>query len=188
MLAMTVDDRKARLDYDYLQFLAEIINIGEAPLDDNYWRLITYLHQIPYEFIIAKDENRMDDGEKLRDLYFDSEGIYPILPYRCSMFEFLVGVSRRMEDILEDPYVGDQTGHRFYELIDNIGLSFCMDDNYCGREIIRRQVDIVIDRTYDRTGRGGLFPLKYGRKDQRMVEVWYQMNAYLLENYYIDDD
>ena len=28
---------------------------------------------------------------------------------------------------------------------------------------------------------GGLFPLKFVKQDQRFVELWYQLNAYILE-------
>jgi hypothetical protein len=42
-------------------------------------------------------------------------------------------------------------------------------------EILER----VIGRTYRPDGRGGFFPLRYAEKDQREVELWYQLNAYV---------
>jgi hypothetical protein len=41
----------------------------------------------------------------------------------------------------------------------------------------------LVERTYQKNGKGGLFPLKQPAKDQRRVEIWYQMAAYLNENY-----
>jgi hypothetical protein len=46
----------------------------------------------------------------------------------------------------------------------------------------------VINRTYHSSGKGGLFPLKHAEKDQTEVELWYQMNTYLVENYYKDEE
>ncbi len=63
------------------------------------------------------------------------------------------------------------------------------------------QVDMILDRmverTYKRNGEGGLFPLRgpkccgdvlieegvYPLRDQRGVEIWYQMCDWMLENY-----
>ena len=42
-----------------------------------------------------------------------------------------------------------------------------------------------IDRTYRASGYGGLFPLRHSKEDQRKVEIWYQMAAYLIENGYV---
>ena len=40
----------------------------------------------------------------------------------------------------------------------------------------------VIDRDYDASGFGGIFPLRRPAEDQRKVELWYQAAAYILEN------
>jgi hypothetical protein len=34
----------------------------------------------------------------------------------------------------------------------------------------------------DTDGSGGLFPLKNPQQNQRTTEIWYQMNAWLMEN------
>ena len=45
-----------------------------------------------------------------------------------------------------------------------------------------------VERRYKRSGEGGLFPLKNAAKDQRKVEIWYQLSSYLLENYVDNED
>ncbi len=40
----------------------------------------------------------------------------------------------------------------------------------------------LIWRQYQEDGQGGFFPLAWPEQDQREVELWYQMNAYLAEN------
>ena len=47
------------------------------------------------------------------------------------------------------------------------------------RRIVRQKVDRVMYRRYRGDGRGGLFPLKHPKTDQRQVELWYQLNAYI---------
>jgi hypothetical protein len=34
-----------------------------------------------------------------------------------------------------------------------------------------------------KSGLGGMFPLEDPREDQRAIEIWYQMMAYINENY-----
>ena len=41
----------------------------------------------------------------------------------------------------------------------------------------------MLAREYSDNGHGGLFPLKNPKKDQRKVEIWYQMTEYINENY-----
>jgi hypothetical protein len=42
-------------------------------------------------------------------------------------------------------------------------------------------LDSVIWRTYSPDGRGGFFPLNQPQEDQRKIEIWYQMNKYVIE-------
>ena len=51
------------------------------------------------------------------------------------------------------------------------------------RDIVADAMAAIIWRTYDSNGYGGLFPLRNPREDQRKVELWYQLNAYLLEQF-----
>jgi hypothetical protein len=65
-------------------------------------------------------------------------------------------------------------------LIRNLGLIDTNDTNTDVKEvnaIIKR----VVDRTYQHNGHGGLFPLRLATSDQRKVEIWYQLSAYLSE-------
>ena len=48
---------------------------------------------------------------------------------------------------------------------------------------VKAAVECLLERRYLEDGDGGLFPLKCPRKDQRRVEIWYQMSAWVIENY-----
>lgn len=95
----------------------------------------------------------------------------------CSMFELLIGLSRRLS--FEDD--GEPRGW-FWHLMDNIGLRIYSDAKMMSTVRIDEILDRVIWRTYEYDGTGGLFPLKYPAKDQTEVELWYQLSAYLLED------
>ena len=71
-------------------------------------------------------------------------------------------------------------------MIHNLGLDIFDDENYTdngGNAAIFEIVASWLDRTYSYDGEGGLFPLRNPDYDQRDAEIWYQMQAYLEENY-----
>jgi hypothetical protein len=67
-------------------------------------------------------------------------------------------------------------------LMENLDLERYNDNTPFSDAAIDELLDRVIWRTYRRNGAGGLFPLKRTREDQRQVEIWYQLCAYLLED------
>ena len=82
----------------------------------------------------------------------------------------------------------------FCEMINNLGINF-MDCDVMLDDKLDRRVEKAIDRwmsrQYDSHGRGGIFPLKYVPEfyepgefpNQSRLELWYQMQLYLAENY-----
>lgn len=170
----------------YFDWLCSIVKIGDAS------RLAVELHLIEYYWSIPNDDNRGLDAEDLRLHFVDEFGYsdldLEVLEQRTvSMFEVLVALARRMDFIMYEEELGSRVDHWFWELIDNMGLlSF---DNSGYYEVLWSSTDVqnivyyILDRKYGRDGRGGLFPLKNSKKDQRKVELWYQMNLYLAEKY-----
>jgi hypothetical protein len=50
----------------------------------------------------------------------------------------------------------------------------------------QKAIDIiegVVWRNYKRDGTGGMFPLIRPEYNQKKVEIWYQLNAYVMQNY-----
>jgi hypothetical protein len=47
------------------------------------------------------------------------------------------------------------------------------------------KVEIILEdliwRTYRPNGQGGFFPLKNPQEDQTKIEIWYQLNEYVME-------
>lgn len=168
------------LDDAYLTWLYSQVDarcVREKNPTRTYWSLMAYLYSIEFVYFIGMDENRAEDGRALR-YEWDDEHDLPVptewLLRGCSFLEMLIALSRRLE------FEGD--GHAdvwFWHLIENLGLQHYNDRVGFHPATVQNVVDTVIWRTYDRNGKGGLFPLKKAPKDLRDQELWYQMNTYL---------
>ena len=153
--------------------------VGEEA--DNYFNMLNILHNMDFYSLIPNDDNRGEDGKQLRDGFHLSVNLK-----NCTVFEMLVGLSIRLEFETAQSQWEKTVAEWFWILIDNLGLGLYDDDMYKSmkpRAEIEEIVQKMLDRKYDCNGNGGLFPLKNPRKDQRKVEIWYQMSEYLIENY-----
>ena len=103
----------------------------------------------------------------------------------CTMLELLVAIARRMSFLMCGNSSNHRTNYYFMVLLRNLKIEKCTDENWYainGEFFCEDAVWRVVDRQYDRNGNGGLFPLRHPMEDQRSVEIWYQMHAWLGEN------
>jgi len=183
---------------DFFLWLYNIIR--DKKRRQSYIQLCRLLYEKPFRWSVHNDDNRLEDGLTLRETFIQEEDldeghleVLYFLNKPCSVFEVLIGVAQRLNDTMYDLRDhGDHTPRWFNELLVNLRLNEFIDkpDNKeeplsptdeCAIEEI---VETFLDRTYDFHGNGGLFPLKKRPlKDQQSVEIWYQMMAYLAENY-----
>ena len=176
-------------DQQYLLWLCRKAGLRVRNYRDRatYRNLARVLQNEKYGWFVPNDDNRLKDGMSLREEYCDYMGEWNetwISHSPCTMLEFLVALSERIW------YEADDCDHPsiwFHRLLENIDLLRCNDqvweiDHKGELEYVRSVVDRINYRTYSPNGEGGLFPLKHTDQDQRKVEVWYQMSAYLLEN------
>lgn len=155
-----------------------------------YKKLMDILGNTTFNVIIERDVNRVKDGLSLRYDFFDDCGVNGgCFTQPCSILEFLIGLSIR----IDTEYIGDPAEECpefiFWEMICNLGLDK-MDDTNFNTEDVREILDIFVNREYRGDGKGNIFPLKSvtidekGDKiDQKNVEIWSQMLAYISENY-----
>lgn len=172
----------------YYQWLYQNIRINTDKR--SYFLLVKALHQKEFYWTIPRDDNRAMDGRGLREDFFLDCSLAGVISGPCTMLEMLIGLSRRMGGILYDPDKGDQMSVWFWEMMSNCGLGRFTDEDFMsvgGEYEVQIILNRILERTYKRNGEGGLFPLKYSNKDQRKVEIWYQMNQYVVEKYYIED-
>lgn len=162
--------------HDYFEWLCHLVR-GEG-----HFCLLHTLFSISFFSIVPHDENRAQDGLWLRwEFARDMQEDIP-----CTVLEMLIMLAKRVAYELQDSVNERDTGEIFWEMMHNIGLDSLDDDCFHeveGRYIVEETVRKVLDRTYRRNGDGGLFPLRKTTFDQREVELWYQAQAYICENY-----
>lgn len=140
---------------------------------------------------MPNDKNRAADGRQLREEFLDQlstdEWDSHWMMSDCSMLEMLIALCIRADFQTDSDAPVRGVGCWFWEIMDNLNLKQYTDSVYEPRilESVDRALTIVNDRTYKPNGRGGLFPLRRPKEDQRGVELWYQLAAYLLENRYV---
>lgn len=172
---------------DYFQWLCEKVMGGMG--DHTYLFFLKRLHSHDFEIFVHNDENRAVDGQILRDRFsyecLDEDDSDESLNGECTVLEMMIALSERMSDIIEE-----SPEYCFWEMVENLfpdDMEHLDDDHYyqdTGRSyFVDKTIDTLVDRTYKRNGTGGLFPVKKSRKDQRKIEIWYQMMSYLNENY-----
>lgn len=172
---------------EYYQWLCELICVNQE--GQSYWILAKDLHRKEFFWTVPNDDNRCVDGKKLRELFSDEIGYlsYDLLDQPCSMLEMLVALSKRFGDSVLEKDDDEEFMPWFWEIMENCGLEKFTDEAYYdlnGKVEVDEILNNILERGYRRNGKGGLFPLKNAKKDQRKVEICYQMSAYLLENYY----
>ena len=176
----------------YFEYLCSLIDIPTR----KYTRLFDALYKKPFKWSVPNDDNRVADAVEIREEYFrecvgvnEVEAADDLRDMEPTMLELIIALSYRCETLAitaEKPM-----NEWFWTLISNVSLYEYWDDNYeklGGDAEVNRILDVVIYRTYARNGRGGFFPLtptsKNKKTDQRKIELWYQMCAYLVENFY----
>ena len=169
----------------YLKYLCEIVGRSYS-----YENLLRHLHDIEFYSLMPSDDDRELDGNDIRKQFLeDTEGLnsLSVFPnFHCSVLELLIGVAIRLDRDMEGCVYERSVSEWFWILIENLELEYCDDICYekmGGFEEVERKIDKFLERKYCFNGYGGLFPLKYPEKDQRNVEIWYQMAAWENENY-----
>jgi hypothetical protein len=172
------------LDELYLVWLySQFGNPTARNLKGRYLNLARKLYTTEFVWFVPNDDSRLEDGKALRVEFLQDAEIPEVDPdwmdLGCSFLELMVGLSRRL---------GFQTDSHpsrwFWKLLENIGLNQYDDANPFSDEDVEEVTECVIWRTYRRDGHGGFFPLKKPKQDQRKIELWYQLSAYIIENDY----
>lgn len=154
---------------------------------------VLYDTEFEWDPDIPRDSGRASDGRYLRLRFAEEEGIEmrdEWLAWPCSFLEFLISLAIVIEeDIMYDPSEPDRTPDWFWLMMRNAGLDMYTDANMLeggtmALGMVHEKVERILRRRYSPSGDGGLFPLKHPQMDQRKVEIWYQANAYFIEEYF----
>lgn len=170
---------------EYILWLSEIVGLSSKDEVGGYIFLIKALFMKEFYWTVDKDENRSDEGKALRSIFCDECG-YDDIPDEingpCSVLEMMIALSRRWNDEVSLSDDEDCSDVYFWEMIKNLGLEGCTDDKF-DPEMVREKLDIFLDRDYPDNGKGGIFPLRKSKESQKNIELWYQLQNYLMENY-----
>lgn len=183
---MTVKTSYEASSDPYFQWLCRKVGIPDKKPFEMMARDLHTLIFLP-QAAVEMDNNRANDGLRLRVEFMERYGVQGSSENRgpCTMLEFLIGLAGRMAFIMGEEGNPLHTSHYFWKMIGNLRLGKLDDDRYLqlnGEFFVNEAVDRVLYRTYDPDGSGGLFPLQHPDKDQRTVEIWYQMQQWLLES------
>lgn len=175
------------INKDYLEWLSMIVDP-----DEMHSGLLSYLFDQEYDYetarLIPNDDNRIGDALNLREEFIKEqlarEPSYLIETFRgqyASVLEVFISLAQRMEDVM----CLDRFPDWFWEMMDNLEIIGIFGERLSDKDIVKldRIIGTWLNREYCKDGKGGLFPLKEPHENQQKVEIWYQMNAYLLENY-----
>lgn len=156
-----------------------------------YHRLFSFLFNTPFVPSMEMDEVRANDAIDLRYSYADTYKIpYDIVDrdlggqmHQCSMLEMMVALALRMENhIMEDASYGNRTGQWFWSMIVSLGLDGMDDvnfDDHKAESVVAR----FNSRSYEPSGKGGLFTIQNPNIDMRQYDIWYQMQNWISENF-----
>jgi hypothetical protein len=158
------------LDELFFEWLCEQVHARERDM----WILeMMYLKE--FTWFIPNDDNRLMEGVSQRELFLEERQLKNAWEWTqlgCSFLELMLAVARELSFLTQR-----ELPSCFWELMRNLGLA----EPTATRRDVNHAMNKVINRTYSYSGEGGLFPLEHPHEDQRKVEIWYQMQAYLIE-------
>lgn len=178
-----------RLNDDYFEWMYQLVCNDRYYKNLSYRKLLYFLHDTEFVYIIERDSNRAVEGVDLRNRFgrevgYSSEDIEKYLGDRpCSVLEMIIALAFEIEIcVMDDPLHGDRTGQWFWNMIVNLGLGGMSDSRFDERyadEVIVK----FLSRGYSPKGEGGLFTVHNPLYDMRDAEIWYQAMWYLDENF-----
>lgn len=182
-------DADAPLDEAYFEWLySQVASVNNRNPQRSYWKLFQKLHRTEFTWYVPNDDNRVEDGRELRELFLtstryrldDPHGLF--MDLGCSVLEMLIAFAK-VAGFDTDRTVTEW----FWRYLHNLELDAYSDLVYeiSIEEEVEEVLDRLINRTYSPDGNGGLFPLRHPSEDQRTIELLYQLSAYLREDYWV---
>ena len=146
----------------------------------DYSQLLLALHDIPFRWSVAHDENRAGDGLQLRSIYEDETGEWcDEESPDCTLLEMFLALAIRCDtEIMYDPDDLNRADRWFWMMIENLKLDKFTDENFDYGQFL----DICgqfMDRNYGKNGQNCPFWVPDLSMKMRKIELFYQMNYYL---------
>ena len=165
---------------DYYQWLIDLL--GDEDLRLNYQKLLRNLFETEFTWTVDFDRNRAQDGLDLRELFTRDTGLLLYFNSPCSVLEMMIALAMRCEDLIYDPEIEDSVTETFLDMLDNLKLS-ALDDNCYSENRANYLIQKFLNRDYDSNGNGSIFCVAFSDLDFRVMDLWWQANAFLNEKY-----
>lgn len=176
-----------QLSNEYFEWMYNLVCSNGHYNKLSYRKLLTFLHNVEFTYIIELDENRVSDGIDFRYRFgyengYSREDIAEYLDFRpCSVFEMMVSLAFRLEEqIMDDSEYGNRTGQWFWNMLVSLGLGKMSDRNF-DKNYVRDVLTRFLNNDYAPNGEGGLFTVSKPKYDMRDTEIWCQAMWYLNE-------
>lgn len=161
----------------------QLFKIRNIESYQSYTTMCRVMHQVVFKSLVHYDSNRIAVAADFRNQYvqqFQPTGLVlaNLLRPDATVLEVLYGLARQADDMI--PLMVPTWFEIFYT---HLGLKK-YNDEYCLTRPTQQMTRIVNrfnNRDYRYDGTGGIFPLRHAQTDQREVELWYQMGAYMTE-------
>lgn len=170
----------SNINHEYFDWLCNKISRDSGQKE--HTKLLEFLFNRDYIWVISMDENRAGDGIWLRRLFSEEKNYTekPLSGEPCSVLEMLVALSVKIEDdVMYDYEIGDRTGKWFWLMIRNMGLLRSVLWDRCIENFMRR--------TYKNGGLGCPFYMEKldeeGFEKFKNEELWNQFLDYLSANF-----
>lgn len=184
-MSSDVEDPVRFAYFDWLYHQSFEVNDMRSPR--SYYTLCARMHNVIFKPLVPNDDNRAADGINLREAFARSLRTPSHKAVRdnllsmgdASIFEMMTALAKRADYIVS--YGPEDWFMRF---LINLDVNRWNDPRW--RPMMERKLaailEVLNERRYAPNGKGGLFPLDNPRRDQREVEIWYQMQAFIEEN------
>lgn len=177
-----------RLRKLYFSWLLNYVCEDKAQFN-RYSFVLHQLYSKYFRFVNEMDENLIEWALYLREDFYESSptvqkmiDIYGKMEEDCSILEIMVSLAVNCEEKIMTNGTENRTSLWFWSMFDSLGLTYYENSRY-----ERREVSDILDRflnlDYAEDGKGGLFTLKNCDKNVTEIDIWMQMNEWLIENF-----
>jgi hypothetical protein len=168
---------------DYFKWLCNLACSERGGPEKALTDIFLEMYNFHFHGFVGYDFNREEDGLELRKAFYSSYDSDERLDEPCTMLEMVLSLTKAMSFTMFN-FVKDSSIHRWVvEMCINCGALVRDGNGYSCAKNVREILQRIQDRAYRKDGTGGFFPMISDDKDQREVEIWYQANEYLIENY-----
>lgn len=174
----------------YFEWLCGFVENKYEPVAAGSHRLLLKrLYELEFYAVLERDSDRVYEGLDMRNRYDDTRMYPDDRPDRfapCNMLEAMIAMCDAVEETtMANAQYGDRTAKWFWLMIENAGLDTLDDISYTHDtdDYITSVIARINERRYQANGDGSFFPLRNPRADMREVDLWYQFQWYITENF-----